>query len=80
MCVIDPVLKPGITLGVGSGEVVEDDRAAAQHHEAGPDQQYALLPIGNMAVVFPLWSRALRDQQKTSAYRVVTSSVTCATT
>src|ERR1700739_1944451 len=69
--VIDPVLEPGITQRAGGEEVIEDDRTAVRHDEACPDQQQSLLPVCDVAIVFADQPRALRDQQKSPASRVV---------
>src|SRR5208337_4401493 len=46
--VIDLVLEPGISLGVGARLPLQDDRLAVRHDEAVPDQERAGLAEGDL--------------------------------
>jgi hypothetical protein len=64
--IIDPILKTGITGGVGAGLALKHDRAAIGHDQTGPDQQHTGLTERNLAVIDPYQTRPLRAKRSAS--------------
>src|SRR5260370_5368895 len=61
---IDFVLEPGKSLRVGAGLALQDDRAPVRHEQPRPDQEHAVLPERDLAVIdadklAALWDEAL---------------------
>jgi len=58
---IEAIGEPGIAGGIGRREIVDDHRRAIGADDALPDDEGALLAVGDDAVVLANQPRALRD-------------------
>ena len=61
--VIDLVLKPRISPGVGPRLAFKDNRSAVRHDQARPDQEGARLADSDLAIVDSDESRSLRGER-----------------
>lgn len=67
--IVDPILKTGITGGVGAGLALKHDRAAIGHNRTGPDQQHTILTERNLAVIDPYQTSALREKRRLTSVK-----------
>src|SRR3546814_10267906 len=71
VCSSDLILEPGVTGGIGRGQVVDLNGGAIGQNDAPPDQQCPALAKGDHAVIAADQPRALRDQERAAGHRVV---------
>src|SRR5947208_720982 len=69
--VVGLILKAGKALRVGAGQAFQHDRAAIRHDESGPDQQDAVLPERDLAIVSADELRALWNKEISSGRAVI---------
>src|SRR6266481_184953 len=68
---IDLVFEAGEALSVSAGLTLQHDGAAVRHDQPRPDQEYAILAEGDLAVIDADELRALRDEQEPAARAVI---------
>jgi hypothetical protein len=61
--VIDFIFKPGEPLRVGAWLAFQHDGASVWHEQPGPNEEHAILPEGDLAVIGAGELRALRDEE-----------------
>src|SRR3546814_1765796 len=68
---IDLVRQPRIAGCVGRRRIVQPDCTAVGHDDALPDDQGAVLPIADAAIVAADQPRSLRNEQGSAAWTVI---------